>query len=95
MNNQNISTQLEELKSILTQQHEKPLCFQEAATYLNVSKSYLYKLTCFNKIPHYKPNGKKIYFAKSDLDNWILRNRVKSKDELESKVTEYIFKKGK
>jgi len=92
MNNQNISTQLEELKSILTQQHEKPLCFQEAATYLNVSKSYLYKLTCFNKIPHYKPNGKKIYFAKSDLDKWILRNRVLSIDEINTKANNYINK---
>ena len=92
MNNQNISTQLEELKSILSQQQEKPLCFQEAASYLDISKSYLYKLTCFNKIPHYKPNGKKIYFTKADLDKWILRNRVKSTDEIELKAREYILK---
>lgn len=92
MNILNISTQLEELKSILTQQHEKPLCFQEAATYLNVSKSYLYKLTCFNKIPYYKPNGKKIYFSKSDLDKWILRNRVLSMDEMNTKANKYINK---
>ena len=92
MNILNIASQLEELKSILTQQHEKPLCFLEAAQYLNVSKSYLYKLTCFNKIPYYKPNGKKIYFSKSDLDKWILRNRVLSVDEINTKANKYINK---
>ena len=92
MNILNISTQLEELKSILKKKKKKPLCFQEAATYLNVSKSYLYKLTCFNKIPYYKPNGKKIYFSKSDLDKWILRNRVLSTDEINIKANKYINK---
>ena len=31
------------------------LSFDEASTFLNLSKSYLYKLTSGNLIPHYKP----------------------------------------
>ena len=94
MNNQNISNQLEEIKSLLTEQSEKPLPFKEAAEYLGVSKSYLYKLTSFNKISFYKPNGKKIYFSKSDLDTWILRNRVSSKEEIEVKANSYLNKRS-
>ena len=34
------------------------LSFDEASTFLNLSKSYLYKLTSGNLIPHYKPQGR-------------------------------------
>ncbi|RHI02729.1 DNA-binding protein, partial [Bacteroides sp. AM16-24] len=34
------------------------LSFDEASKFLNLSKSYLYKLTSGNLIPHYKPHGK-------------------------------------
>ena len=32
--------------------------FDEASKFLPLSKSYLYKLTSGNLIPHYKPQGK-------------------------------------
>ena len=51
------------------------LNLDEAATHLQVSRSYLYKLTSAKEITHYKPSGKLIYFKKSDLDAWLLRNR--------------------
>ena len=38
------------------------LSFDEASRFLNLSKSYLYKLTSGNLIPHYKPQGKMLYF---------------------------------
>lgn len=51
------------------------LTLDESVTYLQVSRSYLYKLTSAKEITHYKPSGKLIYFKKSDLDTWLLRNR--------------------
>ena len=39
------------------------LSFEEASRFLNLSKSYLYKLTSGNLIPHYKPQGKMLYFG--------------------------------
>jgi len=54
------------------------LNLNEACQFLDYSKSYLYKLTHLKKIPHYKPNGKKLYFKKNDLKNWITRNKVKT-----------------
>jgi excisionase family DNA binding protein len=92
MNTSNISTQLQEIKALLTQQSEKPMCFSDAAEYLNISKSYLYKLTCKNGIPYYKPNGKKIYFSKSELDKWIMRNPVKSDEQIEEEAQKFVSK---
>lgn len=93
MNNQNISSQIQELKTLLTQQQEKPMCLEDATKYLDISKSYLYKLTCKNAIPFYKPNGKKIYFSKSDLDNWIMRNPVKSAEQIEEVAEKFVQSK--
>ncbi|MFC2083662.1 helix-turn-helix domain-containing protein [Bacteroidota bacterium] len=73
--------------------NDSPIPLDEACKYLNVSKSYLYKLTYRNKIPHYKPNGKKIYFLKSDLKNWLLRNPVRADTELERDAINYVVNK--
>ena len=54
------------------------LTFKEACMYLGISESLLYKLTSTHDIPHYKPRGKLLYFAKEELDNWLLQNKVET-----------------
>lgn len=69
-----INEQLTEIKSLLKQKDRKPLNFVEAAQYLSISQSTLYKLTYQRKIPCHKPNGKYLYFFKHELDNWIVKS---------------------
>ncbi len=57
------------------------LTFDEACDYSGISKSYLYKLTSSENIPHSKPNGKKIFFNTRKLNEWLLRNERMSKKE--------------
>ena len=66
----------------------------EAAKYLGISKSYLYKLTMNASIPCYKPMGKMVYFNRTELEAWLQRNRVSSKEEIEEKAQSYCMKKG-
>lgn len=47
-----------------------------AAAYIGVKKSYMYKLVFHKRITHYKPGGKVIIFLKSDLDQYLSRNKV-------------------
>lgn len=47
------------------------LTSQEAAKYVGISLSQLYKYTCQNMIPYYKPRGKMVYFDKKELDDWM------------------------
>lgn len=54
---------------------KKVLTFDECADYMGVSKSHLYKLTMTGDIPHYKPNGKMIYFDRQELENYLLNNK--------------------
>ena len=92
-----IIEQLKNIRKLLKNQVEKPLNFLEACLYLDISKSYLYKLTHKYLIPHYKPQGKKIYFNKQELDKWIFRNgiRVNTKGGLVKPIEyEYFAKIG-
>ena len=56
--------------------------FAEACLYLDLSSSHLYKLTSANAIPCYCPQGKKLYFKRLELDNWLMQNRQLSIEEL-------------
>ena len=67
----------------LISRDERPLTLPEAAEYLGVSKSHLYKLTSGAKIAHFKPAGKKLYFRKSDLSAYLFRNKRTSENDLE------------
>jgi excisionase family DNA binding protein len=82
-----LKEQLDRIESLLAANQPRPLTLPEAAAYLNLGKSRLYKLTSTNVIPHYKPGGKKIFFLKSDLDAYLLRNRVASADEVRERVS--------
>ena len=54
------------------------LTSRETAAYLGISLAYLYKLTHERRIPHYKPEGKVLYFDRSDVLAWMRRNRVEA-----------------
>jgi excisionase family DNA binding protein len=53
---------------------KKSLTLPEAAAYIGISRSHLYRLTSQGRVPHYKPRGKVLYFDRDELDRWNLRN---------------------
>lgn len=65
------------------------LTIDEVASYSGLAKSYLYKLTSAGIIPHYKPNGKNIFFNKSEVDDWLLRNPAKLSSSIEQEAVNY------
>ena len=70
---------------------KKHLNVKETALYLGVSVSKVYKLSHENKISYFKPDGKLIFFKKSDLDQYLFRNKIKSNDDLESDIESNLF----
>ena len=70
------------------------LNFSEGCLYVGLSESDMYKKTSAGHLPFYKPNGKKIYFKRQDLDEWILKNRIQSVDELSQNMNNFLEKKG-
>ncbi len=70
------------------------LTSNEAAKYLGISKSYLYKLTMGQKIPHYKPMGKMCYFNRLELEKWLQGNRISTEEEIAERAQDYCMEKG-
>ncbi len=85
-----ILEKLTNIENLLKGQTEKPLTLEEAARYLDLSTSTLYKMTSSSKICFSKPNGKRIYFDKSALHAWLLRNPVKTTDAIEQEADDYV-----
>lgn len=70
------------------------LTSDEAAKYMGISKSYLYKLTMTGQVPHYKPMGKMCYFNRQELEQWLQSNRVATSDEIGQRAQVYCMRKG-
>ena len=70
------------------------LNLNQAAEYISLTKSAIYKKTSDRTIPHFKQD-KKLYFKRSELNEWLTEQRISTKDEIEKRATDYIVKKGK
>lgn len=93
-----ILKEVQELKKLIFEQNmlqKEVLNFNEAAIYLEVSHSHLYKLTSTGTIPAYKPNGKKLYFNREELNKWLLTNRQASISDIEEEVSQFQLKSGR
>lgn len=80
---------IEEL--LLTQ--KTVLKLDEVLLLTGLSKSYLYKLTSTGGIPCYKPQGKHIYFKKTEVEDWLLQNRKATTVEIDEMANNHIILK--
>ncbi|NCD04216.1 MAG: DNA-binding protein [Clostridia bacterium] len=66
------------------------LTFEDVVVLTGLSRSYLYKLTSANQIPHYKPSGKQLYFDREEIESWLKQNRVETVEDTDRKATNYV-----
>jgi excisionase family DNA binding protein len=91
---ENIHKKLTELECKIQEQillTKEFIDLNEASKYLKLSKSTLYKLTSKGEITYYRPGGKKIYFYKTDLHNWIRKGKILSIDNREEEIDSYLI----
>lgn len=67
------------------------LTIKEAAFILGVTEQTVRKKVRNKEIPSYKPDANKLYFKKSELEDWMLSNRVMTKAEVTSKASAYCL----
>ena len=80
-------SELQTLKQMLENlsiQQKEYLNVEEAANYLGISKSTLYKLMSANKIVYYKPNNKISLFKVEDLRNYIEKGKINTTEDYSS-----------
>ena len=95
LNNNKIYEELAEIKQLINHQNLELLDLTQAAEYLKLKPSYIYSLTHQKKIPYYKPNGKRIYFNKVELNKWITESKIKSVGEVEEDYNKQKEKEDK
>ena len=76
-----LKKELEQVKNIVYASKEI-LNLEEAAMFLGISKSSIYKLTHNQTIPYFKPNNKMVYFEKTELLKWLRQNPVASQAQI-------------
>ena len=65
------------IENYIAQLKERIWAVKEVLTTAEAS-AYIYKLTSLKQIPHYKPNGKLVYFNRKELCKWAMRNQVQT-----------------
>lgn len=86
---QDISNKLDRIEQLAIISSKTVLDLSEAAVFTGYSESHIYNLTSRKAIPHYKKN-RKLFFKKSELEDWLLERQVKTDKEIESKATTYV-----
>lgn len=89
-----LKRQLDRMERYALIASKEVLTLEEAMTYTGFGRSTLYRLTSAKEIPHYKL-GQALRFKKSELDEWLTRNKVATAKEIESKAVTYMTLKDK
>ena len=88
-NNPTIQDFIRAVRQEIQASQSEILTAEQAAAFLNIGMRYLYKLTSAGTLPYSKPNGKMIYFSRTDLTSWAMSNRSAGSAELEAKAETY------
>lgn len=84
-----IKEQLNRIERCTVLAAKNVLNIEDVAILTGFSKSHIYTLTSKNEIPHYKPNGRTVFFDRSELEAWLKRNRVAPEYEINERATAY------
>jgi excisionase family DNA binding protein len=84
-----LTERLARIESLVMSGTKEVLTIDECSAYTGYSKNHLYRLTSQRAIPFYKPMGGTIYFRKSEIEDWLLRNRQATEAEINSQATTY------
>lgn len=86
---QDLSEQLGRVERLAAISAKPVLDLDEAVIFTGLSKGHLYRLTSERQIPHYK-KSRKLYFKKTELEAWLLEDRVLTLSEIDSRATTYV-----
>ena len=90
-----ILQELQEIKQAALLAAKPILTMPEAAAFMGVTMSNLYKLVHARRVPYYKSEGGKFtYFKRTELEQWLTAVRVPTNDELDAQAVMHNMKKG-
>ncbi len=70
-------------------EYRKVMSIHEVAKYLDISIGTIYKKTSTRQIPCIR-KGKRLYFMKHDIDNWLMEGRQSTQKEIEIEAMNHL-----
>lgn len=93
---QSIQSSIDELKRIATLSAKETLSVDELSEVYGLKKSFIYSLVHTRRIPYYKAGGGRLtFFKKSEVEAFLLSDRVSTIDEAEQTAAKYMAERGK
>lgn len=89
-----VRDRLDRIEKLTMMGSKTVLDISEAVLFTGYSESHLYCLTSKKQIPHYKKN-RKLYFKKSELEDWMLEREVKTDKQIQSMASSYMMRNRK
>lgn len=87
-----LRNEIRELKTISLIGQKDILDIDEAALMMGLSKQTLYTMCRNRTIPHYKSKGgKKSYFKKSELNDWMLDTKVTTAQAVDTESIRRVY----
>ena len=74
---------------------ESAINLKKAMEITGYSRSNMYRLVSLKLIPHYRPTGGKIFFLESEIQEFLLRNRVAANYEVSEKADAILNRETK
>lgn len=78
-----ISDRLERIEKLILLASKNVLTVAEVALMMGITEGRVRHLTSEKELPYYK-QGKKTFFKKSEIESWMLSNRVPTNAEIKS-----------
>lgn len=64
---------------------------RDVALLTGMTTATIYRLTTEHRIPHYKPNGRLLYFDRKEIEDWMKQNRIGTIQEAERTAAKHII----
>lgn len=77
-----IKQELQTIKEYCLLGAKNVLTLEDVVLLTGLTKQHIYKLTHNRVIPYYRPNGKNLYFDRSEIEAWLKQGKVSTLDEM-------------
>ncbi len=84
-----VNERLARIERLITIGSKNVFTTDEVALLLGISASRVRHMVCDREIPHYR-RGNKVYFKKSEIEDWQLSQRVPTNEEINNKATTHV-----
>lgn len=86
-----INARLDRIERLVTMGSKDMLTIEDVCLITGFSAKRIYDLTSKKKIPYYKPLGGKVFFDKTEIENWLRSNRIETEAVTKAKASTYCF----